>query len=119
MAAIVGISSGCGHQTVVHRRNQPIKNKPALYKPLLHIHSHLKTAIHKQKGEVLQSRRWVWHVLAHTYQGIQKKSWLGPQINVSGLLVICDPIWEEMRTAHTPDFAHLDIPKTTGNGIQT
>ena len=58
-------------------------------------------------------------MLAHTYQGIQKKSWLGPQINVSGLLVICDWIWEETRIAHTPDFAHLDITKTTGNGIQT
>ena len=116
---MVGISSGCGRRTVVHRRNQPIKSKPAQYKPLLHIHSHLKTALHKQQGGVLQSQRWVWHVLAHTYQGIQKKSWLGLQIDVSGLLVICDRIREEMRTTHTPDFAHLDIHKTTGNGIQT
>ena len=119
MAAIVGISSGCGPRTVMHRRNQPIKSKPALYKPLLHFHSHLKTAVHKQQGGVPQSQRWVWHVLAHTYQGIQKKSWLGPQINISGLLVICNRIWEETRTAHTPNFAHLDIHKTTGNGIQT
>ena len=50
-------------------------------------------------------------MLAHTFQGIQKKSWLGPQINVSRLLVICDWIWQEMRTAHTSDFAHLDIYK--------
>ena len=119
MAAIVGISSGRGHRTVVHHRNQPVKSKPALYKPLLHIHSHLKTAVHKQQGGVLQSQSWVWQVLAHTYQGIQKKRWLGPQINVSGLLVICDWICEETHTAHAPDFAHWDIPKTTGNGIQT
>ena len=113
MAAIVGISSGHGCQTVVHRRNQPIKSKPALYRPLLHFHSHLKTAVHKQQGGVLQSQRWVWHVL-----GIQKKSWLGLQINVSELLVICDRIWEETHSPHT-QFAHLDILKTTGNGIQT
>ena len=43
----------------------------------------------------------------------------GPQKNVSGLLVICDRIQEEMCTTHTPNFAHLDIHKTTGNGIQT
>ena len=24
----------------------------------------------------------------------------------------------KMCTAHTPDFAHLDIHKTTGNGVQ-
>ena len=119
MAAIVGINSGRGSRTVVHHRNQPIKSKPAPYKPLLYFHSHLKTAVHKQQGGVLQSQRWVWHVLAHTYQGIQKKSWLGPQINVSGLLVICDRIQEETCTAHTPDFAYLYIHKTTGNGIQT
>ena len=119
MAAIVGINGGRGSRTVVRRRNQPIKSKPVLYKPLLHFHSHLKTAVHRQQGGVLQSQRWVWHVLAHTYQGIQKKSCLGLQINVSGLLVICDRIREEMCTAHTPDFVHLDIHKTTGNGIQT
>ena len=98
---MVGISSGCGRRTVVHRRNQPIKSKPAQYKPLLHIHSHLKTALHKQQGEVLQSQRRVWHVLTHTYQGIQNKSWLGPQINISGLLVICDWIWEDAHSPHT------------------
>ena len=119
MAAIVGISSVRGPRTVLHCRNQPIKSNPALYKPLLHFHSHLKTAVHKQQGGVLQSQRWVWHVLAHTYQGIQKKSWLGLQINVSGLLVICDRIREETCTAHTLNFAHLDIHKTTGNGIPT
>ena len=74
MAAIVGNNSGHGPRTVVHRRNQPIKSKPALYKPLLHFHSHLKIAVHKQQGEVLQSQRWVWHMLVHTYQGIQNKS---------------------------------------------
>ena len=50
-------------------------------------------------------------MLAHTYQGIQKNSWLGPQIKVSGLLVMCDWIQEETCTANTPDFAHLDIHK--------
>ena len=118
MAAIVSINSGHGPRTVVHRRNKPIKSKPALYKPLLHFHSHLKTAVHKQQGGVLQSQRWVWHVLVHTYQGIQK-SWLRLQMNVSELLVICNQIREEMHTAHTANFAHLDIHKTTGNGIQT
>ena len=117
MAAIVGINSGCGPRTVVHRRNQPIQSKPALYKPLLHFHSHLKTVVHKQQGGVLQLQRWVWHVLAPTYQGNQMKSWLGPQINISGLSVISDQIREETRTAHAPHFAHLDIHKTTGNGI--
>ena len=43
-------------------------------------------------------------MLAHTYQGIQNKSWLGPQINVSELLVVCDWIWEKMCTTHTPDL---------------
>ena len=119
MAAIVGNNSGCGPRTVVHHRNQPNKSKPALYKPLLHFHSHLKIAIHKQQGGAPQPQRWVWHVLVHTYQGIQKKSRLGPQINVTGLLVICDQIWEETCTAHTPNFVHLDIHKITGNGIQT
>ena len=54
------------------------------------------------------------HVLVlHTYQGIQKKNWLGLQINISGLLVIilCYRMWEETCTAHTPNFAHLDIHK--------
>ena len=119
MAAIVYINSGRGPRTAVHHRKQPIKRKPAMYKPLLHFHSHLKTAVHKQQDGVLQSQRWVRYVMAHTYQGIQKKSWLGPQMNIAGLLVICDWIQEEMHTAHTPTFAHLDIHKTTGNGIQT
>ena len=120
VVAIVGVNSGRGPRTVVRHRNQPIESKPALYKPLLHFRSNLKTAAHKQQGGVLQSQKWVWHVLAHTYQGIQKKRWLGLQINVPGLLlVICDRIREEMRTTHTPNFAHLDIHKITGNCIQT
>ena len=102
MAAIVGISSGRSPRTAVHHRNQPIKSKPALYKPLLHFHSNLKTAVHKQQGGVLQSQRWVWHVLTHTYQGIQKRSWLGPQINISGLLVTCDWIWEDAHSRPHP-----------------
>ena len=102
MAAIVGISSGRGPRTVVHRRNQPIKSKPALYKPLLHFHSHLKAAVHKQQDGVLQSQRRVWHLLAHTYQDIQKKRWLGPQINVSGLggISIMQPV--SGRDVHSP-----------------
>ena len=74
---MVGISSGCCRRTVVHRRNQPIKSKPAQYKPLLHIHGHLKTAVHKQQGGVLQSQRWVWHVLTHTIKAFKTKDGLG------------------------------------------
>ena len=42
MAAIVDIVSRCGLRILVRRRNQPNKSKLVLYKPLLHLYSHLK-----------------------------------------------------------------------------
>ena len=42
MAALVGIDSRCVLRIEVRHRNQPYKNKLALYKPLLHFYSHLK-----------------------------------------------------------------------------
>ena len=42
MADIVGIISRRGLRIEVYRRNQPNKSKLALYKPLLHLYSHLK-----------------------------------------------------------------------------
>ena len=42
MAAIFGIISRCGLRIEACRRNQPNKSKPALYKPLLCLYSHLK-----------------------------------------------------------------------------
>ena len=42
MAAIVDIVSRCGLRIGAHHRNQPNKNKLALYKPLLCLYSHLK-----------------------------------------------------------------------------
>ena len=42
MAAIVGILSRYGIRIEVHRRNQPNKSKLMVYKPLLHLYSHLK-----------------------------------------------------------------------------
>ena len=42
MAAIVGIVSRCGLRIEARRRNQPNKSKLVLYKPLLHLYSHLK-----------------------------------------------------------------------------
>ena len=42
MAAIVGIVSRRGLRIEARRRSQPNKSKPALYKPLLRLHSHLK-----------------------------------------------------------------------------
>ena len=42
MAALVGIASRYGLRIEVHGRNQPIKSKLALYKPLLHFYSHSK-----------------------------------------------------------------------------
>ena len=42
MAAIVGIVSRRGLRIEAHRTNQPNKSKLALYKPLLHLYSHLK-----------------------------------------------------------------------------
>ena len=41
MAPIVGIVSSCGLRNEARRRNQPIKSKLALYKPLLHFYSQL------------------------------------------------------------------------------
>ena len=41
MAAIVGIVSRRGLRIEACRRNQPNKSKPALYKPLICLHSHL------------------------------------------------------------------------------
>ena len=42
MAAIVSIVSRCGLRIEARRRNQANKSKLALYKPLLHLYSHLK-----------------------------------------------------------------------------
>ena len=42
MAAIVNIISRRGLRIGARRRNQPNKSKPALYKPLLRLYSHLK-----------------------------------------------------------------------------
>ena len=42
MAAIVGVVSRRGLRIEARRRNQPNKNKLALYKPLLCLYSHLK-----------------------------------------------------------------------------
>ena len=116
MAAIAGKNSGRGPRTIVHRRNQPTKSQPALYKPLLHFHSHLKISIHKQQAGVPQSQRWYgmhWHT--HIKVSKEELAWAADK----HLWVICDQIREETCTAHTPDFVHLDILKTTGNGIQT
>ena len=42
MAAIVGIVSRCGLRIEARHKNQPNKSKLPLYKPLLHLCSHLK-----------------------------------------------------------------------------
>ena len=42
MAAIVDIVSRRGLRIEARSRNQPNKSKLELYKPLLHLHSHLK-----------------------------------------------------------------------------
>ena len=42
MAAIVGIVSRRGLRIEARRRNRPNKSKLVLYKPLLHLYSHLK-----------------------------------------------------------------------------
>ena len=42
MASVVGIVSRHGLRIKARRRNQPNKSKLALYKPLLHLYSHLK-----------------------------------------------------------------------------
>ena len=42
MAAIVGIVSRCGLRIDTCHRNQPNTSKLVLYKPLLHLYSHLK-----------------------------------------------------------------------------
>ena len=51
MAPIVGIISRSGLRNEAHHRNQPIKSKLALHKPLLHIYSHLKQLYMSNKTE--------------------------------------------------------------------
>ena len=51
MAAIVSITSRQGLRIEAHCRNQPNKNKVALYKPLLHFYSHLKQLYTSNKME--------------------------------------------------------------------
>ena len=42
MAAIIDIVSRHGLRFEAHRRNHPYKSELSLYKPLLHLYSHLK-----------------------------------------------------------------------------
>ena len=51
MAAIVDIVSRRGLRIEARHRNQPNKSKLALYKPLLHLYSHLKQPYISNKTE--------------------------------------------------------------------
>ena len=57
MAAIVSIVSRCGLRIEVRHRNQPDKSKPTLYKPLLHLYSHLKQLYISNKTELFAYKR--------------------------------------------------------------
>ena len=57
MAAIVDIVGRRGLRIEVCRRNQPDKSKLALYKPLLHLYSHLKQPYISNKTELFAYKR--------------------------------------------------------------
>ena len=79
-----------------------------------------KTAIHKQQGGVLYAVTKMGVAIAGTRvlkHSKEELAWAADK----RLWVISNmqPDAGKTYTAHTPDFAHLDIHKTTGNGIQT
>ena len=75
MEAIVSINSKHGLRIEVSRRNQPNKSKLAMYKPLLHLYSHLKQLYISNKIECFsyKGRCVMCGCLCHVLRSLKEK----------------------------------------------